>query len=142
MKVTRAAGFAAILFGLIAVALVSVAAAGPIPSTTSSTAIFVANYFDVTAYPAGSTGDIAPIALTTDMAEPSGIARDASGRLYVTNRGSNTITIFAANANGNVPPIAVIGGSNTKLSNPAGIALDANGAIYVVNNFGNSGIVT
>jgi sugar lactone lactonase YvrE len=141
MKIPKAAAGAAVVFAAIAAAFVSVALAGSIPSTTPSSAIFVANYFDVTAY-AGSTGDIAPVALPTDLADPSGIARDASGRLYVTNRGSNTITVYAANANGSVPPIAVIGGSITKLSSPTGIALDASGAIYVVNNFGNSGSVT
>jgi Beta-propeller repeat len=105
---------------------------------TKDSTIFVANDFNVTAYPAGSSGDVAPIAVTTDMAAPSGIARDASGRIYVTNRPTNTVTVYAANANGNVPPLAVIGGSNTRLANPTAIALDAGGKIYVLNNAGDS----
>src|ERR1700678_3743842 len=101
---------------------------------TKDTTIFVANQFDVTAYPAGASGDVAPIAVTPDMAAPTGIARDASGRIYVTNRATDTVTVSAANANGNVPPIAVIGVSNTQLANPAAIALDAGGKIYVLNS--------
>src|SRR6202167_5659988 len=101
---------------------------------TKDTTIFVANQFDVTAYPAGASGDVAPIAVTPDMAAPSGIARDASGRIYVTNRATNTVTVYAADANGNVPPLAVIGGSNTRLASPAAIALDAGGKIYVLNS--------
>ncbi|MGA9725823.1 MAG: NHL repeat-containing protein [Candidatus Binatus sp.] len=101
---------------------------------TKDTAIFVANQFDVTAYPAHSNGDVAPIALTTDMATPTSFARDAGGRIYVTNFATNTVTVYAANANGNVPPLAVIGGANTQLVNPTGIALDAGGKIYVLNS--------
>jgi sugar lactone lactonase YvrE len=110
---------------------------GPVGGAAAGTkdaTIFVANQFDVTAYPAGASGDVAPIAVTPDMAAPTGIARDASGRIYVTNRATDTVTVYAANANGNVPPIAVIGGSNTQLANPAAIALDAGGKIYVLNS--------
>jgi len=107
---------------------------GDAAAGTKDTTIFVANQFEVTAYPASSSGDVAPIAVTTDMASPSGIATDATGRIYVTNGLTNTVTVYAANANGNVPPIAVIGGSNTRLANPTAIALDAGGKIYVLNS--------
>jgi len=129
----RAAAIAAILFGMVAAAPVIDASAGTAPDKTAETAIFVANNFDVTAYPIGANGDTPPIALTTDLADPSGLARDSIGRIYVTNRGSNTVTVYAANADGNVPPLAVIGGSNTQLSQPLAIALDAAEKIYVVN---------
>ncbi len=131
MKVKNAAttiAFAALVAGLSAIAPIRNAAAGTKPT------IFVASPNNVTAYSIASRGDVAPIALTTDMAAPSGIARDASGRIYVTNRATNTVTIYAANANGNVPPLVVIGGDKTRLSNPAGIALDASGKIYVLNS--------
>ena len=100
-------------------------------ATTPKTAIFVDNSSYVTAYPINGKGDIAPIALTTDMIYPGGIARDAIGRIYVTNTTTNAVTIYPANAMGNVPPLAVIGGSQTKLASPTGIALDASGDIYV-----------
>jgi sugar lactone lactonase YvrE len=127
MKVAKAWAVAGLLLAMIGP--VVGAAAG-----TNGNTIFIANQFEVTAYPADSNGDVAPIAVTPDMAAPSGIARDASGRIYVTNRATNTVTVYAASANGNVPPIAVIGGSNTRLVNPTAIALDASGKIYVLNS--------
>src|SRR4029077_7377488 len=116
--------------GISALALIGVAAAGTKPT------IFAARFHDVTAFPIASRGDVAPIALTTDIASPSGIARDASGRIYVTNSATSTVTIYAANSNGNVPPLAVIGGSMTRLVNPTGIALDSTAKIHVLNNSG------
>ncbi len=125
MNVAKTWAVAALMSGAIGIAVS--AAAG-----TKYPAIFVANGYDVTAYPTGIAGDVAPIAVTTDMAAPRGIARDASGRIYVANAPTNTVTVYAASANGNVPPIAVIGGSKTRLANPNGIALDASGKIYVL----------
>src|SRR5277367_719815 len=127
MKVATTWAVAALL--LVMIGPVVGAAAG-----TKDTTIFVSDLFNVTAYPAGGKGAVAPIAVTTDMVSPSGIATDASGRIYVTNGLTNTVTVYAANANGNVPPIAVIGGSNTRLANPTAIALDAGGKIYVLNS--------
>lgn len=135
MRVVRAAALAAILLGVIG--SVRSAVAGTTPPTASNSAIFVANSFNVTAYPIASSGDVAPIALMTDMAGTSGLARDTSGRTYVANRGTNTVTVYAANANGNVPPLAVIGGSNSGLDQPSAIALDATGKIYVLNTAAN-----
>ena len=126
MKIAKASAVAALLLAMIGP--VRGAAAGTIDTT-----IFVADDYDVTAYPIDASGDVAPIALTTDMALPSGIARDANGRIYVTNNATNTLTVYAAGANGNVPPIATIGGAKTGLSDPTGIALDSNGKIYVLN---------
>src|SRR5579862_2930480 len=128
MKAAKTFAVAALLSGVIA------AAAGHAAAVAKHSAILVVNSYDVTAYPAGSKGNVAPIALTIDMAAPSGFARDASGRLYVSNGATNTVTIYPANANGNVPPLAVIGGPNTMLSRPAAIALDASGKIYVLND--------
>jgi sugar lactone lactonase YvrE len=119
---------AAVLLGVATVTLRS-AAAGTSPKTT----IFVDNSNYVTAYPLGSKGDVVPLAVTTDMTFPGGIARDASGRIYVTNPSINTVSIYAANASGNVSPLAIIGGSETRLANPTRIALDASGKSYVLN---------
>ena len=130
MKFAKASAFAALLLAMIGP--VCGAAAG-----TIDTAIFVGDDYDVTAYPIDASGDVAPTAVTTDMAVPSGIARDASGRIYVTNNATNTVTVYAAGANGNVPPIATIGGAKTQLSDPTGIALDASGKIYVLNRADN-----
>jgi hypothetical protein len=105
------------------------AAAGAAPKT----AIFVDNSDYVTAYPLGSNGDIAPIAVTTDMIDPGGIARDSSGRIYVSNTSTNKVTIYAADSTGNAPPLAVIGGAKTRLASPTAVALDGSGEIYVLN---------
>jgi hypothetical protein len=124
---------AALLIGVIEIALARGAVAGTNPATPAHRTIFVANSYDVTAYPASSRGNVAPIALTTDMTTPAGIARDASGRIYVTNTATYTVTVYAANANGNVSPIAVIAGPDTELYAPTAIALDSSGKIYVLN---------
>lgn len=44
--------------------------------------------------------------------------------LYVTEQGTSTIRVFARSANGNVPPLRVIGGGATLLDDPRGPALD------------------
>jgi hypothetical protein len=58
--------------------------------------------------------------------------------LYVANLSSNSITVYAAGANGNATPTATIAGGNTGLNFPFGIARDGAGNIYVTNQFGNS----
>jgi sugar lactone lactonase YvrE len=138
MRLVRAAALAAILLGVVTVALIRAASAGTTLNKAPQTAIFVANGNDVTAYPVGSKGDVPPSAVTTDMASPNGIARDSAGRIYVANSATNTITVYAANAGGNVSPIAVIGGSNTRLADPIGVALDATNRIYVLNGTASS----
>jgi sugar lactone lactonase YvrE len=137
MRFVPLAAIAAILLGTLRVASVCSAGAGTTPSAVPSATIFVDNSYYVTAYPVIG-GDGAPIVVPTNMANPDGIARDANGRIYVTNYTTNTVTIYPANANGNVPPVAVIGGSDTQLLNPTSIALDTNGKIYVVTNFESS----
>ena len=76
----------------------------------------------------------------TGLAEPTGVALDAAGRIYVSNAvggaGNGSITVYAANPSGtlNEAPIATIYGIFIGLNNPAGVALDASGKIYVANN--------
>jgi DNA-binding beta-propeller fold protein YncE len=68
---------------------------------------------------------------------PDGIAVDSiNGDIYVANypAGSGcsaSVNVYASGANGNVAPIAVIQGANTKLVYPFGVALDPSGNIYV-----------
>jgi hypothetical protein len=105
---------------------------GAAPQTNRS-AIFVANPFAITAYPVGARGDVPPIALTTDMVQPSGVAADASGKIYVANPQTNTITVYPAGSNGNVAPLAVIGGAKTRIGEPVAVALDSQERVYVAN---------
>ena len=109
--------------------------------------IYVANYIggngggSVTVYPANSTGDVAPIATIiggdTGLDNPSGIAVDSTGKIYVANRGggrtsASSITIYPAGSSGNVKPIATIAGPRTGLDDPC-IAVDSSGKIYAGN---------
>src|SRR3989475_776397 len=97
-----------------------------------------------TVYAAGASGNVAPIATiggssstdNTGLNYPVGIARDGAGRLYVTNPGPNTVTVFAAGASGNATPattISTISPAN-QTGYPTGIALDPAGNVYVTNN--------
>ena len=69
----------------------------------------------------------------TGLVSPTGIALDSSNRIYVVDpdNGNASVRIFAANATGNVAPIAVISGSATQLVNPLDVKVDGAGTIYV-----------
>ncbi|HTY56868.1 MAG TPA: NHL repeat-containing protein, partial [Candidatus Binataceae bacterium] len=54
-----------------------------------------------------------------------------SSNIYVTDRDSSSVLIYPQNSNGNVAPVATIGGSNTILESPSGITVDSTGKIYV-----------
>ncbi len=87
----------------------------------------------VTAYPAGSNGDVSPLApAPTGLAEPELVAIDASGNIYAFNVCNNTITVYAKGSNGDAAPTAIIGGSNTGLTGANSIAVDSSGNIYVL----------
>jgi 6-phosphogluconolactonase (cycloisomerase 2 family) len=94
--------------------------------------VYVANYGDyapaissITVYAANPIGTLneAPLATiagsNTALVNPTSVAVDASGRIYVGNSGAS-ITVYAANPSGalNEAPIATIGGSNTGLTSP------------------------
>jgi DNA-binding beta-propeller fold protein YncE len=113
--------------------------------------IYVANNGNntVTVYPIGSNGNAAPSATiggaSTGLDFPYGIAvNSVAGKIYVTNDGSqsggsDSVTIYPTNSNGNATPSATISGPNTGLNFPLGVSLDGVGNIYVLNNASNSG---
>lgn len=78
--------------------------------------------------------------LDTKLSGPNGLALDASGRLIVSNSVvpvSLTIYPSANTANGDVLPVATIGGNVTKLSGPSQILLNRNannGELYVADS--------
>ena len=95
----------------------------------------------ITIYAAGSNGNVAPVATiagdNTGLDNPSGIAVDSTGKIYVANRGggrtsASSITVYPASSNDNVKPIATIEGPNTGLEDPC-IAVDSSGKIYAGN---------
>lgn len=112
----------------------------PVNKSALSTALFVANGGNyVTVYPLGSNGDVAPIASidggATGLSGPASIALDPRGTIYVLNREGKpspfgTITVYPPGSNGNVDPVATIGGPNTGLKSSKAIAVDTAGKIY------------
>jgi 6-phosphogluconolactonase (cycloisomerase 2 family) len=100
----------------------------------------VNNNASVTVYAAGANGNVAPIATIsgriTGLISPLGVAIDANGEIYVANNtgsGAGFIDVYAAGANGTVPPIATIGGGTTGISGPSDVAIGPGGLIYVTN---------
>ncbi|MHB8141572.1 MAG: NHL repeat-containing protein [Vulcanimicrobiaceae bacterium] len=76
----------------------------------------------------------------TGLVNPTGIALDATGNIYVADAGNQamgiapSIRVFAAGANGNVVPMRVIAGSNTGLELPTDIKLDGKMNMYVADS--------
>ena len=65
---------------------------------------------------------------STGFNNPSAIALDPMGNIYITNYGSQnggagSVTIYPAGSNGNVTPSSTISGPLTGLSAPQGIAV-------------------
>jgi YVTN family beta-propeller protein len=65
--------------------------------------------------------------ITNGVDAPAGIAMDASGTLYVTNEGNNTVTVYPA---GSSSPSLTI---STGIDGPYGIAVDSSGEVFVSN---------
>jgi sugar lactone lactonase YvrE len=95
----------------------------------------------VTVYSPGASGNVPPVRTisgpATQLDDPEGIAVDSDGNVDVVNgyipHGSNTVTIYAAGANGNVAPIRAIHGFRTKLFRSDSLALDSDARLYVAN---------
>lgn len=70
-------------------------------------------YSYIKIYDAEASGDVSPVRTisgpSTNLEYNTQITSDSLGRLYVYSTGSNTVQIFAPEADGNVTPIASIG---------------------------------
>lgn len=109
----------------------------------SSGTIFVANTGNnsITAYvPVATTttpANEAPVVTlsgsNTGLDHPVGLAIDSLGRLWVSNRGNNSIELFALNVFGNVRPGFTISGPATGLDTPQQIGFDSFGQLDVAN---------
>lgn len=88
----------------------------------------------VVEYAPGANGAATPIATisggSTGLDEPSGVALDGTGNVYVANAGGNSITEYAAGATGAVSPIETIAGASTGLSAPSSIGV-SDGLVWV-----------
>lgn len=86
-----------------------------------------------------ASGDTPPIkvlrsscedGVSPGLVDPTGIAFDSTGRMYVVNR--QTVTVYEANwPDGNTPPIKMLVGRSTQLLLPHSIAFDSDGHMYV-----------
>ena len=123
-------------------------------STSPCPCLYVANLGNntVTVYPIGATGSVEPIETiggsNTELIAPVDVALDSNGNIYVANENgefNDSVTVYAAGANGNVSPIRTIAGSNTAMNYVRGVALDSSEDVYVTNGSGGpsgSGSVT
>ncbi len=67
----------------------------------------------------------------TQFNNPTGIAVDASGNVYVTDTDNNRVQKF--NSNGTfIAKWGTPGINDTQFNNPTGIAVDASGNVYVI----------
>ncbi len=106
----------------------------------SSQNVYIAELSDVEIF-SSLTAGLSPLATLhgdiTDISNAAGIALDANANIYLTNDASDSlgdrVTVYPAGSDGNMPPSAVIVGSNTGLAFPAGIAVDSSLNIYVAN---------
>jgi len=89
--------------------------------------IWAANSGGLMKYRAGSTGNTKPINLiygpATHYLHLGAIALDRSGNVYLANNYPASITEYASTATGNIAPLAVIVGENTRLEMPVSIAI-------------------
>ena len=95
--------------------------------------LYVADIGDQTIneYPASANGIVNPIAVITNLNNPQDVTVDARGRIYVTD--SNSIVVYAANANGPATPLRKISGSQTLMNGAAGLTVH-NSEIAVANS--------
>jgi tripartite motif-containing protein 71 len=67
----------------------------------------------------------------TQFNNPTGIAVDASGNVYVTDTDNNRVQKFYSNGTF-IAKWGTPGINNTQFNNPTGIAVDASGNVYVI----------
>jgi hypothetical protein len=89
--------------------------------------------YEICVFAAGATGAPTPTRTITETSvQPTGMAIDSAGLLYVTGPTAN-IAVFSATANGTPTPVSLISGAATLLAQPIAIAVDSAKNIYVTN---------
>ena len=64
----------------------------------------------------------------TELAEPTAVAVDNVGRIYIGNKGTGNVEVYSPDFS----PIGELGQGDGEFKNPVGIAVDSAGLIYVV----------
>lgn len=91
-----------------------------------------------TPVPTATPVNIAPVkTLTTDIGQPTGVALDGSGNIYVSDQASTACTpacpAILVFPSGSTTP-SFIAGSSTKLFAPTDVKVDSSGKIYVADS--------
>jgi len=66
--------------------------------------------------------------LIAELAEPTAVAVDNAGRIYIGNKGTGNVEVYGPD----LSPIGKLGQGDGEFQNPVGIAVDSAGLIYVV----------
>jgi sugar lactone lactonase YvrE len=84
-------------------------------------------------FPASATGNVAPSAVVySDYFQPTGVALDAKGKIYITDAANGFIVILPANPpSGTVKPLADV---TSPCFSPTGDFVDVSGALYVTDD--------
>ena len=120
-----------------------VATATPVPTPSPSTSPTASP--SPTPLPTATPLDLPPssaiVGSLTHLGSPRGVTVASNGAIYVADPSAvgigPAVLVFAANANGNVAPTAIIAGSSTGLIAPSDVKVDANGNIYVADSGAN-----
>ena len=99
--------------------------------------LYVADQGDQTIneYGSSANGIVNPVRVVSGLSNPTGVAVDAQGLIYVTD--GNSIVVYAASANGDAQPLRVMSGPLTRLDGPAGLSLRGT-SIVVADSAGNA----
>lgn len=112
--------------------------------------VYIAGYVygvgnTINVYPAGSNGNVSPAAsiagADTELNDPTALALDASGSLYVSNSfggpaDAGSITVYPTGSSGDTAPVRTISSKFNGLDFASAIAVDSAGKIYVANELG------
>lgn len=94
----------------------------------------ISGFGQVMVYAAGASGAATPLrtilATVNSFIQPTSLAVDAAGNLYVADQVGSSIAVYGAGANGALAPTRLIKGSLTQINRLLNLTADANGTVY------------